>query len=182
MKPETKTVETLPEAERQRLQEAFAIAQETGIKTVDFAAQRLKAVLSIGQTLNHWRRKVARYEWSDWLNVNVFTIVEITPRSLTNWMRLADAQSQGKLKIEAGIGVRSALIQAGICPANDKASTIADSKIKGVPAIIQAIIRVSHQAARLDVDKLDDNQKRTLASALRTMALLHGRIAVALNS
>lgn len=63
MKPETK-VERLPEAERALLQEAFAVAQETGIKTVDFAAQRLRAVLTIGHTLNHWRKQIPYLTWT----------------------------------------------------------------------------------------------------------------------
>jgi hypothetical protein len=177
MKPETSQCDRLPEEERQRLQEAFAIAQETGIRTVDFAAQRLRAVLTIGHTLNHWRARVAKDHWYAWLDVNVFPIVEITVRSLTNWMRLADSERAGKVKVEAGIGVRTALIQAGIIPAADKSKTEPTARIKGTPAIILAIVRVAYQAGRLDVVQLDAAQRATLRTALAQIGRLMERMA-----
>lgn len=181
MKPETKNVATLPESERALLQEAFAIAQETGIRTVDFAAQRLRAVLTIGHTLNHWRGKVAKDHWYAWLDVNVFPIVEITVRSLTNWMRLAESEKAGKVKIEAGIGVRSALIQAGIIPANDKTPSTATERVKGAPATILSIVRVSHQVERLNLDELSEQQQRTIATALLPVVTIYQRLAVKLH-
>lgn len=176
MKPETKTVEILPEAERALLQEAFAIAQETGIRTVDFAAQRLRAVLTIGHTLNHWRVKVAKDHWYAWLDVNVFPIVEITVRSLTNWMRLAESEKAGKIKIEAGIGVRSALIQAGIIPGNDKTPSTVPERVKGAPATILAIVRVAHQVERLNLDELSEQQQRTMIAACMPIVAIYKRL------
>lgn len=175
MKPETK-VERLPEAERALLQEAFAVALETGIKTVDFAAQRLRAVLTIGHTLNHWRKKVPHSQWYPWLESNIYPIVEISVRSITNWMRLAQAETAGKIKVEEGVGVRSALIQAGVIPASDKASSSSAARVKGAPATILAIVRVSHLAGRLDVEALDEHQRATIIAALRPLAVLHGKL------
>lgn len=180
MKHETNECDRLPEEERQRLQEAFAIAQETGIRTVDFAAQRLRAVLTIGHTLNHWRARVAKDHWYAWLDVNVFPIVEITVRSLTNWMRLAESEKAGKVKVEAGIGVRSALIQAGIIPANDKTPSTTTERVKGAPATILSIVRVSHQIERLNLDELSEQQQRTIATALLPVVTIYQRLAVKL--
>lgn len=176
MKPETKTVETLPESERALLQQAFAVAQETGITTVNFAAQRLKAVLTIGHMLNHWRKKVSHSQWYPWLESNVFTMVEVGLRTVTNYMRLAQAETAGKIKIEDGVGVRSALIQAGVIPASDKAASSSTARVKGAPATILAIVRVSHLAGRLDVEALDEHQRATIIAALRPLAVLHGRL------
>ncbi len=102
-------IETTPLAV---LQEWIAQANTAVDGTMDFAGQRIRLCVKIGQALSAWKKRVGYGHWQTWLAENL----EVKYNTARKWIRLGEDSRSGRLDLSLAKSVRQAYILAGLLP------------------------------------------------------------------
>lgn len=153
----------------EELKRKVELAGNSGMSATEFAVDRCRICIDVGNTLLEWKRVLPHGSLQD-----VYKRIGVPQRTANKWMRVAQAVSDKKIQPNELAGLRKLYIMLGIVPSGGKKAQTPDednsSSIKPDNHILLAN-KLHDSLLKLPVSGWTMMQRKTLADILQPIVV-----------